>query len=451
MSENYENNQNEQEYSYQNYQYQSYQAPQQYQQPGYSQANVKPKKSSGIGKIIAVAICCSLLGGAVGAGGAYALTKSDVLPAVVSNIYESSREAQALNVVHTDVDRELTAAEVYAQNVNSTVGITTSINTNFFGYRTTSAASGSGFILTDNGYIVTNYHVIDGATSITVSTYGGESYPAKVIGYDEQNDIAVLKIEADGLTPVVLGSSEDSHVGDSVCAIGNPLGELTFSLTSGVISALDRSVTIGGTAMNLIQTDCAINAGNSGGALFNMYGEVIGITNAKLSSSSMSEASIDNIAFAIPIDSVKDLITGIITDGTVEKPYIGVTISTLGDEYRRFGLSGVVVQSVEEDSPAQEAGLQANDIITAVDGEKISENNDLIGRISKCRDGEKVTLTVMRQGESLDLTVTVKVRKQSALSVPEEDDSQGQNGYFDGYGFFPWGDFGDNYSSGSEM
>ncbi len=431
----YENDQtNETNGSYQPYQNYPYQQP---------SCPVKQKKS-GAGKIIAIALCCSIMGGVLGAGGTYALTRlTDSTPTASSSstIFESSRKTEALNVVNTDNDRELNAAEVYAQNVNSTVGITTSVETNFFGYRTTSPASGSGFIITEDGYIVTNYHVIEDGSSITVSTYDGKSYPAEVVGYDEENDIAVLKIDAEGLTPVLLGSSEDSHVGDSVCAIGNPLGELTFSLTSGVISALDRSVTIGGSPMNLIQTDCAINSGNSGGALFNMYGEVIGITNAKLSSSSMSEASIDNIAFAIPIDSVKTAITSIITDGTVERPYIGVTISTLGSEYQRFGLSGVVVQSVEEDSPAEEAGLKADDIITAVNGENITENNDLTAAVLKCRDGDKLTLSVNRQRDELEITVTVRVRKQSALQNDDDDDepvedySDGMNGF----GFFPWG------------
>ncbi len=411
-------------------------------QQGYEPS--KPKKS-GAGKFVALALCCSLLGGAIGAGGTFALTKAaKISDGGLATVFESTREAPALNVSYVDGGKELTPAEVYAKNVGSTVGITTTVNTNFFGYRTTSPASGSGFILTDDGYIVTNFHVIDSANSVEVTTYDGKSYPAKIVGYDEENDIAVIKIDADGLTPVVLGSSEESVVGDYVCAIGNPLGELTFSLTSGIISALDRSVTIEGKSMNLIQTDCAINAGNSGGPLFNMYGEVVGVTNAKLSSSSMGEASIDNIGFAIPIDSVKDIITGIITDGTVEKPYIGVTISTLGSEYQRFGLSGVVVQSVEEDSPAEKAGLKADDIITAVNGEKIEENSDLTSKVLKCKDGDKLTLTVTRQGETLELEVTVKVRKQSALSEPDDDETEDEQ---DEYPYYMWPGFG----SGSPM
>ena len=408
---------------------------------GYRPAIIEEKpKKSGAAKIIAVALCCSILGGALGAGGALAISKStqQTLPTA---IYESERQSSPINVVHVNSDKELTAAEVYAQNVNSTVGITTSIDTNFFGYRTTAAASGSGFILSENGYILTNYHVVEDGSSVTVSTYDGKSYPAEVVGYDSDNDVAVLKIEASGLTPAVLGSSGESRVGDQVCAIGNPLGELTFSLTSGVISALDRSITIGGKEMNLIQTDCAINSGNSGGALFNMYGEVIGITNAKLSNSSMGEASIDNIGFAIPIDDVKAIVSSIIADGTVEKPYIGVTVSTLGSEYRRFGLSGVVIQSVEEDSPAEKAGLKADDVITAVDGKEISQNSDLTAAIAKLSEGDKIKLSVTRQGEELEIEVTVGLKKQSALEKDDSEDEQTED-YFNGYGLFPWSGFG---------
>ena len=404
----------------------------------YSSAAYSEPKKSGFGRMIAIALCCSVLGGALGAGGTYAVMSGNAPQLNSAVIYESTREMPTLNVAYSDGDSspELSAADVYELNVNSAVGITTSVDTNFFGYRTTSAASGSGFILTENGYIVTNYHVIADANSITVTTFDGSSYPAEPVGYDEDNDIAVLKIDAEGLKPVTLGDSGKSRVGDQVCAIGNPLGELTFSLTGGLISALDRNVTIEGTAMNLIQTDCAINSGNSGGPLFNMYGEVIGITNAKISGNSMSEASVDNIGFAIPINSVKDIITGIITDGTVEKPYIGVTISALGSEYRRFGLYGVVIQEVEEDSPADKAGLKADDVITAVNGEEITDNSDLTGAVSKCRDGDVLKLSVTRQGEKLEISVTVSVRKRSALGSSEQQEETDED--YRGFGYFPW-------------
>ena len=247
----------------------------------------KKEKRNSIGVIIAVALCCSIIGATVGVAGTLFFNR--VTGSIGGNSYinEGERQNTVLDVKEIDTSKVMTPAEIYASNVNSTVGITTSVTTNFFGYQTTSAASGSGFILTADGYIITNYHVIEDASSIKVTLYSGKTYDASLIGYDQSNDLAVIKIEAKDLTPVVLGNSNNMNVGDSVVAIGNPLGELTFSLTSGAVSALDREVTMSnGISMDLIQTDCAINSGNSGGALFNMYGEVIGITNAKYSSGS---------------------------------------------------------------------------------------------------------------------------------------------------------------------
>ena len=284
------------------------------------------KKSGGLGKgAVALALCCALIGGAAGAGGALLIKggsdkakteeASNTRPSTSVMVADGSGRVQ---YTAAEAGTLLTAEEVYAQNVNSTVGITTEITTtNFFGFTSTSAASGSGFILTEDGYILTNHHVIEGANSITVTTYDGKTYRARLVGSSEENDIAVLKIDGKDLKPVKIGSSSDLQVGQDVIAIGNPLGELTFSLTKGVVSALDREVTMSNRhKMNLIQTDCAINSGNSGGALFNLYGEVVGITNAKYSTSVFSgQASIDNIGFAIPIDSVLDLVAYIIERG----------------------------------------------------------------------------------------------------------------------------------------
>ncbi|MBO4324795.1 MAG: trypsin-like peptidase domain-containing protein, partial [Lachnospiraceae bacterium] len=322
--------------------------------------------------------------------------------------------------------KEMTASEIYAANVNSTVGITTSINTNYFGYKTTAAASGSGFILTEDGYIATNYHVIEDASDIKVTLYDDTSYKAELVGYDESNDLAVLKIDADNLQPVTLGSSDQLRVGDSVIAIGNPLGELTFSLTHGAVSALNRTITVNNLSMTLIQTDCAINSGNSGGALFNTYGEVVGIVNAKYSSSgSTTTASIDNIGFAIPIDSVIDLLKSIIEKGYVEKPYIGVTVYDLDGGYEAFGLAGAVVSSVEEGSPAEKAGLQANDVITKVNGTDIKSVTELKNMLAKGSEGDKVTLTIYRQGKTMEVEVTIAIRRQSAVSDSETQQNSG--------------------------
>ena len=343
-----------------------------------------------------------------------------------TTVYQGKRPSSVINTASIDTSKQLTAAEVYAGNVNSTVGITTQVTTNFWGYTTQSAASGSGFIYSADGYIITNYHVIESASSIKVTLYDGKSYDAQLVGYDESNDVAVLKIDAKDLTPVTIGDSDNLNVGDSVIAIGNPLGELTFSLTSGAVSALDREVTMSNNVtMELIQTDCAINSGNSGGALFNLYGEVIGITNAKYSGSSGSGASIDNIGFAIPINSVRSIVDSIIEKGYVAKPYIGVMVSDVSDEAISYGTpAGAAVVSVTEGGPAEKAGLQANDIITAAGGKEISGKSGLSSIIADCAAGDKLTLSVYRQGQTLTVTVTVGEQTTSALANQQQQQQQ---------------------------
>ena len=438
MSEFYNNaSSNEQPTGQQSYSYSfDGQQPSGYQQPTQPQKPQK-KKSGKAGKIVALLLACALVGGGSGFGAAALMQSRADAPAAqpaaassdASVMLEGKRQAAALTVASVDTGKALSASEIYAQNVNSTVGITTSITTNYFGYQTTAAAAGSGFILTQDGYILTNYHVVESSNTITVTTYDGTSYDAKLVGYDESNDIAVLKVDTTDLVPVVLGDSDTLNVGDSVVAIGNPLGELTFSLTTGAVSALDRPVTFStGTTMNLIQTDCAINSGNSGGALFNMYGEVIGITNAKYSSSSSSsEASIDNIGFAIPIDQVRSIFESIIQNGYIVKPYIGVTISDVSAESQSYGLpEGAAIRSVVEDGPAAKAGLQANDIITAVDGTAISGSSDLKKLVSAASAGDEMELTVYRQGQTLTLTITIGEQKTDALPQQITDNTQQQ-------------------------
>lgn len=399
----------------------------------------KKKDRKGI-KLAALALSFSLIGGMVGAAvtGVTSASGSTV-------VTESTRTPTAVAVSYVPGNEAMTAAEVYAANVNATVGITTSIkSTNFFGYQTEAAASGSGFIITADGYIVTNYHVIEDSTSIKVTTYAGESYDATLVGYDESNDLAVLKINAAGLATVVLGNSDALNVGDDVLAIGNPLGELTFSLTKGSVSALDREVTLSSNVtMKLIQTDAAINSGNSGGALFNMYGEVVGITNAKYSSSgSSTEASIDNIGFAIPISDVEDIIKSIIEKGYFAKPYIGVYLLDAED--------GVTVQSVTEESPAAAAGLSAGDEITAANGETVETADALVSLVSDLTPGDALELTVLRDGEKATLTVTVGEKQQSSLPTQEsEAQAQPGNGY--GFGFGNGDGSGEGSGSGNDF
>lgn len=386
-----------------------------------SQAPQAPKKKQHRGGawVVALALCFAILGGAIGGGTVWLLTHNNTTSAGGSSsttIQQGRHENVTVDINEIETGKLMTAAEVYAKNVNSTVGIQTSItSTNLWGQQTTSAASGSGFILTADGYIVTNYHVIQNANSVTVSTYGGASYNAKIVGYDESNDLAVLKIEATGLSPVVLGSSEKLNVGDTVLAIGNPLGELTFSLTTGVVSALNREVTFsGGTVMDLLQTDCAINSGNSGGALFNLYGEVVGITNAKYSGSSSSGASIDNIAFAIPIDSVRAIVESIIEKGYYAKPVIGVSVTDVDENSRQLGIpAGAWVKEVTAGGAAEAAGIQANDVITAINGTEISGVSDLKRILAKASAGDELSLVIWRKNRSLTLTVVVREAKVS--------------------------------------
>ena len=416
-----------------------------YEVPHQPTPEPQPRRSRTTGSIVAIALCCSLLGGAIGAGGAYLLTRQDPsqpkVPENVTHILTGLRENSVLELSQIDTGKLMTPAEVYAANVNSTVGITTSITTNFWGYQTTAAASGSGFILSSDGYILTNFHVIDDSDAISVRLYNGESLDATLIGYDESNDIAVLKVDAENLPPVIIGDSDNMNVGDSVVAIGNPLGELTFSLTSGAVSALDREITMSnGTTMNLIQTDCAINSGNSGGALFNLYGEVVGITNAKYSSSSSSEASIDNIGFAIPISEVWNIIESIIENGYISKPYIGVSVTSVSAETQSYGLpQGAAVKVVAEDSPAAASGLQANDIITAINGTAITGSSDLVNIVGEASVGDVLTLTVYRQGSTLELTLTVGEQIQSALEQEENAQQSQSNQFFPGWGYGGFG------------
>lgn len=393
-------------------------------------------------KVVALCLVCALVGGLA----------HPVYNAVTggngTTIYTGNRTPTKVDTAAVNTEKELTTAEIYAKYVSSCVGITVDIvSTNIFGQTVTGAAAGSGFVITEDGYILTNYHVIDGANSIKVTFSDGKEYTATYVGGEEANDIAVIKVEATGLTPVVIGSSSDMLVGEQVTTIGNPLGELTFSETTGIISALDRTITMSdGNKMNMIQTDCAINSGNSGGALFNLYGEVIGITNAKYSSSGSSgEASIDNIGFAIPINSVRSIVESIIKNGYIVKPYIGVSVEDVSSEMTSYGLpAGAVVRSVTDGAPAAQAGLQANDIITAVDGTEITGSNDLVQIVTAKKAGDTLKLSVYRQGQTLELTVTVAEQKQSAQAgssdtqqSQQQDQSQQQQ---QGGGYsFPWG------------
>ena len=423
-------------------------------------------KKGGAAKIIALVLACTIAGGGAGVGGAYLYSRM-AGPQNSTTIYEEVRP-QVQTVVNTNGGKPMTPEQLYAANLASCVGITVNTTQNIWGQTTTSAASGSGFVLSQDGYIATNYHVIESAVknsgvTIQVSFANGDKYDAKLVGGEKDNDVAVLKIEATGLTRVTLGDSSKLVVGEAVYAIGNPLGELTYSFTDGIVSALDRLITTTGTdengrqtstTLNVLQTNCAINPGNSGGPLFDSYGNVIGITTAKYTQSS-SGVSAEGLGFALPINDVKEILADLIEHGYVTgKPYMGVTVDVVSSDAQSFGIpAGAVVKSVADGSCAQKAGLQVNDIITAIDDTAIDSPSALTAALSSnYKAGDTAALTVIRSQQELKLTITfdeknaeteARNQSQSNNSQQQQQPSQGNqnNGYYYQWPFgtmFPW-------------
>ena len=424
-----------------------------------------PRKKGGAAKVIALLLACTLVGGSAGVGGAYLYSRI-AGPGTSTVLYEEDRP-QVQTVVNSNSGKPMTPEQLYAANLSSCVGITVNTTQNIWGQTTTSAASGSGFVLSQDGYIVTNYHVIEeadrdssGSVTIQVSFANGDKYDAKLVGGEKDNDVAVLKIEATGLTPVTLGDSSKLVVGESVYAIGNPLGELTYSLTDGIVSALDRLITTTGTdengrqtstTLNVLQTNCAINPGNSGGPLFDSYGNVIGITTAKYTQSS-SGVSAEGLGFALPINDVKDILADLIEHGYVTgKPYMGVQVNNVSSEAQRYGVTaGAAVAYVAEGSCAQKAGLQVNDIITAIDDTAIDSSSALTAALTTgYKAGDTATLTVIRSQQELKLTITFDEKNAQTEannqlqqnSTQQQTPSQDNGGYYYQWPFgnlFPW-------------
>ena len=383
-----------------------------------SRKPMSPKQKGAV-KIVALCLVCALLGGL--AQPIY----SSLSGGNETTIYTGDRTPTQVDTASVDTSKELTTAEIYAKYVNSCVGITVDIvSTNVFGQTVTGAAAGSGFVITEDGYILTNYHVIDGANSIKVTFDNGKEYTATYVGGEEKNDIAVIKVDATGLTPVVIGKSSDMLVGEQVTTIGNPLGELTFSESTGIISALDRSITLSdGRQMNMIQTDCAINSGNSGGPLFNSHGEVIGIVSAKYSSgSNSSSASVEGLGFAIPMDDVANMVSDLVKNGYVTgKPIMGISVADVDESVTSYGVpQGAIIRVVTPDLCGAKAGLQAGDIVTKIDNTDVTSASDLTSAIGNYKPGDKVTLTIFRSGETKTVEVTLEE------STPEKTEKQNQ-------------------------
>ena len=393
--------------------------------PGWAEAPTAKKPSfwqkAGV-KVTALLLACAVVGGAAGYGGA-ALSSSGK-----TTIRQSNRTASEITVKQVSGQTLMSPAEVYASTVNSVVSINcSSVSTNIFGQSVQSASSGSGFIITQDGYIVTNHHVVSGASSVTVTLHDGREYPATVVGSDSDYDVAVLKINATDLQPVTLGNSSNVNVGDSVLAIGNPLGELTFSMSQGIVSCCDRAINVDGTPFNMIQVDASINPGNSGGPLMNLYGEVVGIVSAKYSS--YSDTTVEGLGFAIPIGDVQAIITDIMENGQVtDKPSFGITAGTMTEQmaaqYQIEQKSGAFVYSVNKGGAGEKAGLRMGDVITKVDSTDIASMEDLTAAKKGHKAGDTVTVTYFRDGSSHTTSLTFDVKADDTV----QDSQQGQQG-----------------------
>ena len=418
--------------------------------PDPNRVPVQPKKQGFFHrtavKVTALILACAVAGGLAGWGGA-AIAKSSGTEK--TTIQQSDRQPVSVQVKTVDGQTKMEPAEVYASVVNSAVSINCSAtSTNIFGQTTQSASSGSGFIITEDGYVVTNYHVISGASSVQVTLYNGDTYDATVIGGDSDYDVAVLKIEASGLQPVTLGESADVNVGDTVLAIGNPLGELTFSMSQGIVSSCDRAINVDGTPFNMIQVDCSINPGNSGGPLVNLYGEVVGIVSAKYSS--YSSTTVEGLGFAIPISDVRSIITDIMENGAVtDKAYMAITAGTMTEQmaaqYNIDVTQGVFVYSVVSGGAGDKAGLRLGDVITKMGDKTLTSRQDLSAAMKGYRAGDTVTLTVYRNGQYIETELTFDAQPQTTGSQEDTTQSSGSSGNNggNGYGQMPdnWQDF----------
>ena len=358
-----------------------------------------------IGAICAVLICM----------GIYNSNNSD--KETVDTATSNSGQSYAnLNLSQVSLENYSDTA-IYAANkvLPSMVSISVEYDVNYMGMSGTSSGSGSGIIISEDGYILTNNHVVSSsdssyfyqvsdAKSIKVSIYGDDTeYDAKIVGTDSQTDLAVLKIEKTGLTPAEFGDSSAVQVGEFVLAIGDPYG-LKHSVTAGIISALNREMTVEGTSYTVIQADCAINSGNSGGALVNSKGQVIGITTLKLAGT-----GIEGVSFAIPINDTIDIYKGLIENGKISRPFVGIAGIDLDEATAiRNGLTkGIYVDSVVENSSAEKAGIQAGDIIIKFDGKSVSSMDELTDIKNTKSVGDTVEVVFYRKNEEKTVTLTL--------------------------------------------
>lgn len=382
-------------------------------QPPKKKKKVNGKRVARSAVALVLAAAMGFAGGFVGAkfGGSGKVVIQQVAP---SSTADSASGSDSSITAASSTGTGLTTEQVADLVSPSVVVITTEqvvySQWSWYGQNQVESGAGSGVIISSDGYILTCAHVVDGASSITV-TIGDKDYTATLVGEDTTSDIAVIKIDADGLTPATVGNSDSLKVGQSVMAVGNPLGELGGTVTGGMISALNRSVTIQGSSsvntMSLIQMDASVSPGNSGGGLFNMNGELIGIVNAKSSSSDA-----EGLGFAIPINDAIKVAQELLENGYVTgRPYLGITYLAVTDAQTASQLGvnayGVYVVEVVKGGPAEKAGLQAGDRIVSVDGTEIASKDDLGTLMQKHAAGDTLSITIARDGQMQTINVTL--------------------------------------------
>ena len=369
------------------------------------------KKQNIIGSKVIATVGKGALAVLCGFGGAwlYSAQSGSTGKTVVYQTTESG-SSKTTSVSNEKDGSGLTVAEAAAKAAPSTVEIQTEITQQsygMFGGTYTTNAAGSGVIISKDGYIVTNNHVIDGAQKITVKTSDGTEYDAKLVGTDAKSDIAVLKVDANDLTPATLGDSSKISVGDTAIAIGNPLGTLGGTVTDGIISATSRELVVNNESMKLIQTNATINSGNSGGGLFDGNGNLIGIVQSKDSGTSSSGATIEGIGFAIPVNDAMEVAEQLIKNGKVtDRATLGVYLQTLTTQQGNY-TPGVYVTNIIDGSGAQAAGLKAYDKIVGADGKEVSSYPDLSAILKTKKPGDTIDLTIDRDGNQIQVTVTL--------------------------------------------
>lgn len=370
--------------------------------------NRNPKKGHGVMTVVisaVVSVACGI------GGGWFAVTHLGGSSNGNNTTIKYSEAKSTSNVTTTSAKTStMTTEEVAAKASPSVVEITTEVTETqygLFGGTYTSEAAGSGVIISEDGYIITNNHVIENANSIKVTTYDGKSYDATLVGTDEKSDIAVIKIDASGLTAATIGDSSKIAAGDTAIVIGNPLGTLGGTVTDGIISAASREITINNESMELIQTNAAINSGNSGGGLFDGNGNLIGIVNAKDSGTTSTGATIEGLGFAIPINTAIDVAQELIENGKVtDRATLGVYLQELDQDTNQYK-AGLYITGVMKNSGAEAAGLKEYDKITGADGTKISTYAELSKILRDKKVGDTITLTIERDGKTQDVKVTL--------------------------------------------